>query len=250
MTSKTVIDLVSTCAVCGAEESLDALIFNMIDDDNVRRLIADVLMKSLPLGGLVVRYLRLHKPAKQKLRMDKVAKVLGELLADMQRNCIERKGREWRIDTEGWKLALEAVFTAQTKGTITLPLDGNAYLYEVVMRLSDKAEGEAEKATQSSSRGRSYQAGAQSIGELAAAATTPSLRATPSNEGELDSPSVTKGCPAGGVAPRVRTESPAVKAMKAEIAAKLALRAKQPEADLDDPEVISRIATLGIANYD
>jgi hypothetical protein len=38
--------------------------------------------------------------------------------------------------------------------------------------------------------------------------------------------------------------------MKAEIAAKLALRAKQPEADLDDPEVISRIATLGIANYD
>jgi hypothetical protein len=226
MTSKTVSDLVSTCAVCGAEESLDALIFNMIDDDNVRRLIADVLMKSLPLGGLVVRYLRLHKPAKQKLRMDKVAKVLGELLADMQRGSIERKGRSWRIDTEGWKLALEAVFTAQTKGTITLPLDGNAYLYEVVMRLSDKAEGEAEKAAQSSSRGRSYAAGAQSIADLAGAALDGS-HAAPS---DAAAPKSAKPVIA---APRERTESPTIKRFKAEQAANLARLAKQTTADTD-----------------
>jgi hypothetical protein len=221
MTSKTVSDLVSTCAVCGAEESLDALIFNMIDDDNVRRLIADVVLKSVPVGGLVIRYLRLHKPAKQKLRMDKVAKVLGELLADMQRGAIERKGRSWGIDTEGWKLALEAVFTAQTKGTITLPLDGNAYLYEVVMRLSDKAEGAAEKSAQSSSRGRSYQAGAQSIADLAGAALDGSQAAS----NNTAAPKVAKPVIA---APRERSESPTVKAIKAEIAAKQALREKQP----------------------
>lgn len=202
---------------------MDALIFNMIDDDNVRRLIADVLMKSLPLGGLVVRYLRLHKPAKQKLRMDKVAKVLGELLADMQRGAIERKGRSWGIDTEGWKLALEAVFTAQAKGTITLPLDGNAYLYEVVMRLSDKAEGEAEKAAQSSSRGRGHSAGAQSIADLAGSALRPN---SPSSEGVARSDGV--AAPLTIAPPRERTESPTVKKFKAEQAAKLALRAKQP----------------------
>ncbi len=212
--------LTNTCAVCGAEESLDALIHRMIDDEQVRRLIADIMTTSLPLGGLVLRYLRLQKPAKQKLRMDKVAKILHELLGDMQRNCIERKGREWHIDKEGWKLALEAVFAAELKGSLTLPLDGNAYLYEVIMRLSDKAESEAEKAAQTSSRGRAYQGGAKSIAELADAALT--------------SPSEAMAAPATKpviAPPRARTESPGVKAMKAEMAAKLALRTKTDSPD-------------------
>jgi hypothetical protein len=50
--------LTNTCPSCGAEESLDAVILRMIDDDQVRRLIASVLTTSLPLGGLLVRYLR------------------------------------------------------------------------------------------------------------------------------------------------------------------------------------------------
>jgi hypothetical protein len=212
--------LVNTCAVCGAEESLDALIHRMIDDEQVRRLIADIMTTSLPLGGLVLRYLRLHKPAKQKLRMDKVAKILHELLGDMQRNCIERKGREWHIDKEGWKLALEAVFAAELKGSLTLPLDGNAYLYEVIMRLSDKAEGEAEKSAQASSRGRAYQGGAKSIAELAGAALHAN---SPSSEGVA--------APLAIAPPRERTESPTVKAIKAEIAAKKALHKPQAEAD-------------------
>ena len=70
--------LLNTCPACGAEESLDALLLRMIDDDQVRRLIAQVLTASFPLGGLVVRYLRLHKPATQKLRMDKLARLLAE----------------------------------------------------------------------------------------------------------------------------------------------------------------------------
>ena len=56
-------DLTHTCVVCGAEESLDALLMRMIDDDEARRLLADVVTMSLPLGGQVVQYLRLHKPA-------------------------------------------------------------------------------------------------------------------------------------------------------------------------------------------
>jgi hypothetical protein len=207
--------LINTCATCGAEESLDALIHRMIDDEQVRRLIADIMTTSLPLGGLVLRYLRLHKPAKQKLRMDKVAKILGELLTDMQRNCIERKGRSWAIDKEGWKIALESVFTAELKGSLTLPLDGNAYLYEVVMRLSDKAEGEAEKAAATSSKSRVFQPGSKSIADLAEAALT--------GQSATAQPNV---APLVIAPPRERTESPGVKAMKAEMAAKLALRTK------------------------
>jgi hypothetical protein len=212
--------LVNTCAVCGAEESLDALIHRMIDDEQVRWLIADIMTTSLPLGGLVLRYLRLHKPAKQKLRMDKVAKILGELLADIQRGEIERKGRSWSIDKEGWKIALESVFAAELKGSLTLPLDGNAYLYEVVMRLSDKAEGEAEKAAAAGSKSRAYQSGSQSVADLAEAAI--------SGQNATAQP---KAAPLVIAPPRERIESPTVKAFKAEQAQKLALRTK---ADLTD----------------
>lgn len=140
--------LTNTCAACGAEESLDALLLRMIDDDQVRRLIADVLTSSLPLGGLMVRYLRLHKPTKQKLRMDKCAKVLAELVPDVQRTAIQRNGRTWAVSLDSWKAAFQAVFDAATKGTLTLPLEGNGYLYATLMRMADKAEGQQERQTE------------------------------------------------------------------------------------------------------
>ena len=133
-------DFINQCAACGAEESLDALLLRMIDDDTVRRLIADVLAASFPLGGLVVRYLRLHKPPKQKLRMDKIARLLAELVPDVRRNAIDRNGRVWAVSAEDWRGAFEAVFTAVDKGTLVVPLPGNAYLYSVLMRKSDKTE--------------------------------------------------------------------------------------------------------------
>lgn len=141
-------NLTNTCAACGAEESLDALLLRMIDDDEVRRLIADVLTTSLPLGGLLVRYLRLHKPVKQKLRMDKCAKLLAELVPDIQRTAIQRNGRTWAVSFDSWKAAFQAVFDAGTKGTLTLPLEGNGYLYATLMRMADKAEGQQERQTE------------------------------------------------------------------------------------------------------
>lgn len=144
--------LMNTCQVCGAEESLDALILRMIDDDQVRRLIASVLTMSLPLGSQMVRYLRLHKPAKQKLRMDKLAKLLTELVPDIQRTAIERNGRLWVVGPDAWKAALQAVFDAQAKGTLTLPLEGNGYLYSVLMRLADKTEAQQERESEANRR--------------------------------------------------------------------------------------------------
>lgn len=144
----------NTCTVCGAEESLDALILRMIDDETVRRLIAQVVSDSLPLGGLVVRYLRLHKPEKQRLRMRIVGQLLAELVPDLQRGVIERTGRSWAVNGDSWKAALQAVFDAQDKGTLTLPLQGNGYLYQVLMNMADKTEAVAEKQTDAQRRNR------------------------------------------------------------------------------------------------
>ncbi|MFI5447564.1 hypothetical protein [Polaromonas sp. UC242_47] len=62
-----------------AEESLDGLLLRMIDDDQVRHLIAAVVTDSLPLGGMVARDPRLQKPPKQKLRIGAVGRLLAEL---------------------------------------------------------------------------------------------------------------------------------------------------------------------------
>lgn len=145
-------EFINQCSTCGAEESLDSLLLRMIDDDVVRGLIANVVTASLPLGGVVVRYLRLHKPPKQKLRMTAVAKLLQELVPDMQRSVIERNGRGWAVTAEDWKGAFQAVFDAVERGTLKTPLQGNGYLYTVLMRKSDKAEAVAESQQEQESR--------------------------------------------------------------------------------------------------
>jgi hypothetical protein len=95
---------------------------------------------------MVVRYLRLHKPDKQKLKMNKAAAVLAELVPDIQRQAIQRNGRTWAVGgPESWRLALEKVFDAAEKGKLDLPLSSNAYLYEVLMRMADKTEAAQER---------------------------------------------------------------------------------------------------------
>ncbi len=77
--------------------------------------------------------------------MSRVQALLGELLPDMQRGAITRKGREWLADVATWRTALESVFESNEKGTLKTPLDGNGYLYEVVMRTVDRFEARAER---------------------------------------------------------------------------------------------------------
>ena len=202
---------VNTCTVCGAEESLDALLHRMIDDDTVRRLIAQVVNDSLPLGALVVRYLRLHKPARQRLRMKIVAQLLAELVPDMQRGRIERSGRSWVCDGDGWKAALQAVFDAQDKGTLGLPLQGNGYLYQVLMRMADKDEAAVEKQNHDARRARtaapSSGTAAPPVADVLASAAVPGV--------SVPAPAQP---PAG---PKV--DSPTVRAFKAQLAAKKAV---------------------------
>ncbi len=145
-------DLITTCAVCGAEESLDALLARMIDDNTARGLIADVIAKSLPVGQMVVRHLRLHKPPRQKLRMNRLVVILGEIVADMNAGVIQRHGRDWPVSTDDWRGALEAVFAAVDKGTLIPPLNGNGYLYQVLSRYVDEAEAKAEAQTEQQRR--------------------------------------------------------------------------------------------------
>ena len=151
--------LVNTCPVCGAEESLDAMLHRMIQDDEARRLIYEVITRSFVLGGHVARYLRLHKPAKHRLSMTKARAVLAELVPAVT-GSFNRKGREWQLGRDGWDAAFAAVFRQAESGALQLPLSGNAYLFEVAMQLADKAEAAAEKQHEHSLRSREYRSDA------------------------------------------------------------------------------------------
>lgn len=117
------------------------------------------------MGGLVVRYLRLHKPAKQRLRMSKARAVLAELVPDIRRAAATRKGREWAAPLEAWQAAFAAVFDAQA-GTLELPLEGNAYLYEVLLRQGQQGQSSGGEGTEQQARGRTYSAGASSVADV------------------------------------------------------------------------------------
>lgn len=192
-----------TCAVCGAEESLDTLLHRMIDDDTTRRLLAELVTASLPVGAAVVRYLRLHKPAKQRLRLEKVRELLGELVPDIRRGAITRKGREWQAPDALWRAGFSACFDAAEKGALTLPLQGNAYLYEVMLRHADKAEAQIEREQQEAGRSRAHTGGPVDLGNVLPAAV------------------VTTATPAPTYGP-----SPTALRIQAEIAEKLARRAE------------------------
>lgn len=109
--------LVNTCPVCGAEESLDAMLHRMIQDDEARRLIYEVITRSFVLGGHVARYLRLHKPAKHRLSMTKARAVLAELVPAVT-GSFTRKGREWQLGRDGWDAAFAAVFRQAESGAL------------------------------------------------------------------------------------------------------------------------------------
>ncbi|MBY0235091.1 MAG: hypothetical protein K2W93_08920 [Burkholderiaceae bacterium] len=220
----------NTCPSCGAEESLDGLLMRMIDDDQVRRLIADVLTVSLALGSLALRYLRLHKPAKQKMRLDKVAAILGELVPDMKRLAITRKGRDWSVPLETWKAGFTAVFEAFDAGTLSPPLIGNSYLYEVLMRMVDKYEGEIERELETLRR----RAGKRDFAEMGAVSVTDAL--AKAGAGQTIVPQTVR---APGPPVLLITEPPAPSRyalkLRAEIAAEAAAKAA-PKPTTDDHE--------------
>jgi hypothetical protein len=127
-----------TCPSCGGEMSLDVLLSHA----ELRQAMAVLVEKSLPLGGLVMRYIALFRPAKNRMSPDRMAKLIAQLLPDLQRGAVDHKGREWPMPVESWKLGLEAMLEKAAAGKLTLPLDNHRYLYAVLVGMVDTAAAE------------------------------------------------------------------------------------------------------------
>jgi len=202
------------CPACNAEMDLDVLLAH----EEGRHVLAQLAMLALPLGRLLLAYVGLFRPGKRALSMSRTLALLAEVIADLQRGYITRKGRDWPTTQAQWQAAIEQVLAARDKGTLTPPLTGHGYLHEVLLTMVDKAEAAAEKEREADRRGRAHVGGVVGLDALAdrLVGDQPSEQQALRRRALVIEP-VTM--------PAVPTEpSPYAKKVRAEIAAKLGRR--------------------------
>ncbi|UCZ84432.1 hypothetical protein LGQ10_29660 [Pseudomonas sp. L5B5] len=123
------------CPNCGATLSLDALIAH----DGAREALGVAFKLSGSLGHALVRYLGLFRPETRELTMDRVAKLLGELLPDLQSQRIERGGQVFQAPPECWIWAIDQTLAAREAGRLATPLKGHGWLYQVMSQYQANA---------------------------------------------------------------------------------------------------------------
>lgn len=116
------------CPNCGTTVSLDALIAH----DGARDALGVVFKLSGPLGNALIRYLGLFRPETRELTLDRVGKLLNELLPDLQAQRIERSGQVYEAPPACWLWAVEQALTARDQGRLVTPLKGHGWLYQVM----------------------------------------------------------------------------------------------------------------------
>lgn len=116
------------CPACGATLSLDALIAH----DGAREALATVFKLSGVLGSAMVRYLALFRPETRELTMDRVGRLLGELVPDIQAQRISRDGQVFDAPVEAWVWGIEQTLAARDSGRLKTPLKSHGWLYEVI----------------------------------------------------------------------------------------------------------------------
>jgi hypothetical protein len=139
-----------TCPCCHVELSLDLLLTN----EAARHAVARLATVSLPFGALTLRYMALFRPEKRGLSIERMVKLIEELLPDLERGFITRKGRDWSVDIETWRAGMETVLAKRDKGDLTLPLTSHGLLLEVMAGFVDRAERRAEGEREETRRAR------------------------------------------------------------------------------------------------
>jgi len=169
-----------TCPSCHAEISLEAL----LESESARRAVARLAEISVPFGALMLRYVALFRPATRRLSIDRMVSLLEEILPDIERGAVRRKGRDWPAPRDTWRAAVEQVLANRDKGTLKLPLTSHGYLHEVICGMAERFEAAAERERETARRTRAPAPGwAAGAAPLATVLATPAPAAPPPNYG-------------------------------------------------------------------
>lgn len=117
------------CPNCGAVHSLDSL----ISDAEAAEVLKMLLELDADIGKAAIRYIGLFRPEKSQLSWGRTAKLLKELLPQIQTATIERDGTAYAAPIEAWLYALHEVLAAREAGRLKTPLKTHGYLYEILV---------------------------------------------------------------------------------------------------------------------
>lgn len=120
-----------------------------LDDE---RAFARLIALSVPMAHLVVQYISLFSPEKQRLTLRKKVRIIQQLLPDLVRHAITHKGRDWSAPPEAWQQAIEQMLAARQAGRLQLPMSGHGYLYAILAGMADKHEAQAEQQSEQERR--------------------------------------------------------------------------------------------------
>lgn len=154
-------DLIA-CPACGTELTLEHLVGHLDDERAFARLVA----LSVPMAHLVVRYIALFSPAKQRLTLRKKVRLIQQLLPDLQRQAVTHRGRDWPVPMDAWAAGIEQMLAARDAGRLDLPMASHGYLYAILAGLADKAEAIAEQQREADRRAGPRQATATVRGQV------------------------------------------------------------------------------------
>jgi len=134
------------CPACGATFSLDAI----IGHEGARDAVLVALQLPAPLGKTLIQYVGLFRPAQRALSMDRLAKLLNELLPMISKAQIERNGSIYAAPVDYWRNAMETMLASRDK--LTLPLKSHGYLLEIIAGMAEKTAAKAEQNNENSRR--------------------------------------------------------------------------------------------------
>lgn len=116
------------CPCCGTTLSLDALVAH----EGAREALQAVFKLGGALGSAMVRYIALFRPDARELTLERVAKLINEVLPDIQAQRIMRGGQVFDAPMEAWIWAIEQSLAARDEGRLKTPLKGHGWLYEII----------------------------------------------------------------------------------------------------------------------
>jgi len=162
-----------SCPACQAETSLEGLMGREAD----ARAVAGFIERNVAFGELMVRYIALFRPPKRRLGIARTVALIEELLPDIQRGAVNRKGRDWAAPRDAWREALETVLIKRDREALNLPLTSHGLLLEILVGLAERYESKAERQREDERRSQ-RQAGPRAEGprdftSIAAEITTP-----------------------------------------------------------------------------
>jgi len=137
-----------SCPMCGTHLDLGHL---LVDAEN-RSAFMRLMAVATPLAGYLEKYVYLFSPPKTSLTLRKQARIILQLLPDLERRAITHRGRDWAVPLKLWEAGIDQMLSLRDAGKLELPMTGHKYLYAILTSLADKAEAVTEVQTEAAKR--------------------------------------------------------------------------------------------------